>query len=61
MKTHHYFLRDDGTLDTVIVDCESGEEHRFCVEFAMDYRDPETGDLHFERFMEGIGEDLCDD
>ena len=29
MKADRFQLGDDGTLDTVIIDTETGEEHRF--------------------------------
>ena len=53
-KEYDCYLGDDGTLDTVII--VNGREVTFGQEWAGPYRDPDTGELTTEGFVE-----LCQD
>ncbi len=52
IRPYKYELVDDGTSDTVIrVTCIASTEMRFSQETAVEYRDDETGELDFDRFI----------
>ena len=54
----NFSLVDDGTIDTIIRCNDTEVEFRFPAEYAVDYRDEETGELDLEAFLELVWE--CD-
>lgn len=55
------WLCDDGTMDTVIgftcPKCGEDHEQRYGTEYASEFRNPDTGELDLEAFLEGMDPD----